>query len=119
MIAICQGCQEVSKVFLVDGPRLLCEKCKMAIGKTWIADAVDEIDELIGNVHLDEGHIAEVIAKHCPFQPDVAYMPVPRCDGCRHWETLDHMPNVDHKAVCGLLLRLTSQDFGCTAWEAK
>lgn len=57
---------------------------------------------------------------------DVAYMPVPRCDGCLHWEK-----NLRYSGVCrksedddgGLsaddAMIVTRQSFGCVQWEAK
>lgn len=70
----------------------------------------------------------EIIEKHCPFEPDVAYMPVPRCETCNLWT-----PRVDLDAgQCGLREKssaklwpemydciITTADFGCVQWEAK
>lgn len=65
-----------------------------------------------------------VIREAAPFQPDVAYMPVPRCDQCKHWG----MP-LKNVGVCvkqelkvptiGKMLLSTSANFGCVMWEAK
>ena len=76
--------------------------------------------------------MAEVIRKHNPAQPDVAYMPVPRCVSCRFWTREDehtglcHMNKthfkrqtmwVDDDAAVGVIA--TSEDFGCVQWTAK
>lgn len=59
---------------------------------------------------------------------DIAYMPVPRCDGCAHWR-----PNEDRsRGACGRANAedtkmwaelydavLTEPDFGCVQWKAK
>lgn len=74
------------------------------------------------------------------FKPDVAYMPVPRCDQCRYWgHRVDGTPHGNKGGVIagapmstcehsrdklryggrenGLLW--TDEDFGCVQWEAK
>lgn len=80
-----------------------------------------------------------VLAK-CGFKPGVAYMPVPRCDGCRWWKApsaidgelgqclrvvdssgLTHgskaIPLGGRDDLFGRLL--TAPDFGCIQWEGK
>lgn len=64
--------------------------------------------------------IAEIVAKHCPFKPDVAYMPVPRCDSCARWAR----PDPKQDGICTLwkgnrIVVTTSADYGCVRWEAK
>ena len=60
----------------------------------WIKAAAEEIGERDAFVEWFEqinlpnrgAEIAEkIIRKHCPMEPDVAYMPVPRCETCRWW----------------------------------
>lgn len=81
------------------------------------------------------------------FKPDVAYMPVPRCDQCRFWRRLDPESEnyTDHQVVdlgeCLLLSEdlpdpvggpermafphyddgpmKTLKSFGCVQWEQK
>jgi hypothetical protein len=55
----------------------------MTISKDWIADAAREIVDAdlrtgIGGQYRDsaEREAREIIAKHCPFKPDTAYVPV-------------------------------------------
>lgn len=45
----------------------------------WIADAGKEIDDLVRTGSLFEGDAAVVIAKHCPYKEEVAYVPADRC----------------------------------------
>ena len=98
----------------------------------WAADAAKEISsEQHGwcDASIGEGTIAEVIVKHCPFKPDVAYMPVPRCDGCKHWAPLkepDHTWSDCLVLSTGTVVSTegdeviqTRKDFGCVQWEAK
>jgi hypothetical protein len=74
-----------------------------------------------------------IILKHCPMLPDTAYMPVPRCETCKHWD-LDTVTSVN-TAECTLPTMVarvmydggekinfrmrTQHDFGCVRWEAK
>lgn len=48
------------------------------------------------------------------FKPDVAYMPVPRCETCRHWQQGKHAGD-----YCRLLYITIPTDFGCVRWEVK
>lgn len=71
----------------------------------------------------------------CGFEPGVAYMPVPRCDGCRWWR-LDADNGRHREGECHRELEpgsgfridqdytsgtriMTAPDFGCVQWEAK
>lgn len=99
----------------------------MAIREDWVTDAARELAML----HDDEPVLVStraVILKHCPFEPDVAYMPVPRCDGCRHWDPSPPNAYSRPSGVCkvvaiyterGRLPLGTAEDFGCVRWEAK
>ena len=83
--------------------------------KDWTAEAAREIDEM-GSSDESAGWVRDMIIKHCPFKPDVAYMPVPRCDSCKHWT-----PHGNGYGDCPTVQNDhgTSADFGCTQWEAK
>lgn len=76
-----------------------------------------------------------IIERYSPFKPDVAYMPVPRCDGCKHWSRwIEGEPNgsceltkdawqTENKAKFyaeGGYVRVdTEANFGCVQFEAK
>lgn len=65
------------------------------------------------------GEIITVMLRHLPFAVDVAYMPVPRCDGCRHWR---EFKNATGMGLCDKVDQLSTPvpgDFGCVQWEAK
>lgn len=68
------------------------------------------------------------------FLPDTAYMPVPRCDQCKHWDTSHVPPHHDATGTgyCNRMLEpnskayadmddgvLTAPDFGCVQWEQE
>lgn len=71
--------------------------------------------------------VADAIYEHVPFTPGVAYMPVPRCESCRHWkqraakEGECYRPALEGALMCppGLAPMLTAAGFGCVHWEAK
>jgi len=110
----------------------------MEDAKDWVMAAANEIldakaregfDGRYRNAALTE--IRLYIEKHSPFRSDVAYMPVPRCDGCRHW-TRGVIPvikkpscggtcaNPELRAIVGEQQTMeTAEDFGCVQWEAK
>lgn len=68
-----------------------------------------------------------VIAEHCPFEPDVAYMPVPRCGACAHWKpwpkdetaSIGYCSELRTHQLHFSLSLTTKPDFGCIAWKAK
>lgn len=70
-----------------------------------------------------------VIKEHCPFRPDVMYIPVPRCDSCKHWlqttgdstgECLRPYEQLTTKLWASMYDRIHTQpDFGCVQWETK
>lgn len=68
---------------------------------------------------------AAIIVKHCPFKPNVAYMPVPRCETCAHYEKapfedgIGQCRNEDLKLAPGERRMVIQEDFGCVQWEAK
>ena len=85
----------------------------------WMTEALNEIrrEGHLQHDFLTTGEMRAIIAKHSPFKPDVAFMPVPRCDACEHYEHYDHhAPNV---GLCFHLGERVQQDFGCVAWKAK
>lgn len=103
----------------------------------WAVEAAKEIATRMAR-HYDwagRGLIAETaIIKHCPFKPNVAYMPVPLCQTCVHWdreevtiaETAECLhPNMsaivhwsDDSLDIPIHFRMrTKPDFGCTEFE--
>lgn len=98
----------------------LLEKDKMAVVKDWIREAAYQI-WLVSWQHEGivppDGRIASMIEEHCPFQKDVAYMPVPRCDSCENYIHMDHHGPND--GYCDTIEAHVTGDFGCVKWEAK
>lgn len=79
-----------------------------------------------------EWMLAEDVAK--VFPPDVAFMPVPRCEHCQHWEQHDSFTPtgecrqieandngpVNPSAIMPVEASLTTRsDFGCVLFQAK
>lgn len=98
----------------------------MAIVKDWIEEVARDLVE--GGADIESlgeftVSLSAAIAKHSPFKADVAYMPVPRCDGCRHWASDSGactFIRIDApKMPRGSLLLLTTADFGCVRWKTK
>jgi len=46
----------------------------MTAAKDWMQDAASEIADAVRYDSGDEELFREIIAKHCPFKPDVAYV---------------------------------------------
>lgn len=112
----------------------------MAVVKDWISEAARDIADETSN--LDSGDVRRILLEHVPFEDGVAYMPVPRCDGCKHWSAMGIWSPRDI-GVCGRLKSFndpaqpvslwtvsmwndnqdtqlrTHRDFGCVAWEEK
>lgn len=107
----------------------------MTVVKDWVADAAQEIDD--GNA-LSTNTIADIqaiITKHCPMKPDIAYMPVPRCETCAYWRRFagELLPTrLERVGTCQMSLDPpdrhnalvygnleTEFDFGCVLWKAK
>jgi len=96
----------------------------MTIHRYWALEAAADFAE-----HHDpklEVAVYNTIVKHCPFEADTAYMPVPRCDGCKHWtyrpEYLDPHGACMADAIgsdCNDYTIIVPADFGCVQWEAK
>lgn len=86
--------------------------------KDWAEEAADEI---IDKVPIDVGDyrnsvrawIAGAIQRYCPMKPDVAYMPVPRCETCAFMDPRIALP------LCRLLNVPVTKDFGCVQWKEK
>jgi hypothetical protein len=60
------------------------------------------------------------------FKPDVAYMPVPRCDKCKHWYVRPEYIEPHGACMadfissdCNDYTIIVSADFGCVKWEAR
>jgi hypothetical protein len=76
-----------------------------------------------------------LIEEECPFKDSVAYMPVPRCETCRHWDRniSEGTRVIEEQGRCLMMYEgsktkiwpeyrddiMTSADFGCVQWEAK
>jgi hypothetical protein len=98
----------------------------MSTANDWIADAVNEVIEGGDARQLLREYLLSALRKHSPFKPDVVYMPVPRCDQCRHWRQA-----IQPTAGFGVCERIdipenpeiaelpTPADFGCVLIEAK
>jgi hypothetical protein len=114
----------------------------MTVIKDWIAEAAKELASHFSfgvgrdNYVTDEqrqgvaNHYASIISKHCPLKPDTAYMPVPRCETCKHWErgVFEDSKEPSHGGTCfnpelqafgGGQTIETGEVFGCVQWEAK
>lgn len=112
----------------------------MALHKDWIAEAAKELAAMFSfgtgrdSYVTDEQrqgvaeHYAMIIANHCPMKPNVAYMPVPRCESCALWKPRDDKDT----GWCGLRELsqaklwpemydgiITANDFGCVQWKEK
>lgn len=80
----------------------------------WIRDAAREISPVS---LLSVDGIMDVIRKHFPFEEGVLYMPVPRCETCKHCK-LDKI-NDPELGICLVLNKVVRIDFGCVKWETK
>lgn len=104
----------------------------MALVKDWVIEAAREIATRLQKRYdyLGRGLIAEtVIRTHSPFKEGIAYIPVPRCETCKHW-TPRNQPEYTW-SDCEVLstgsvvstegddVIQTQEDFGCVQWEKK
>ncbi len=83
----------------------------MAVVKDWTLAAAEEIyhgGEHGEHLDTDPDIIAAVIGKHSPFKEGVAYMEVPRCQTCAHWD-IEHKGHWDAHEC-----KFLSQDFCCS-----
>lgn len=60
------------------------------------------------------------------FDPNTDYMPVPRCDQCRHWDKGNVSVGGNYRTCVEPTISpeqmdefMTRADFGCVQWEAK
>lgn len=86
------------------------------IVKDWAQEAANEIAD---DVRIGDGNeevFRAIIVKHCPMKEDTAYMPVPRCDSCKHYKPERH---ASAHGWCRLLNTPLPENFGCVKWEAK
>lgn len=91
----------------------------------WMQDIANEIIE-DHEPEPFEGYYHKIIAKHSPFKPDVAYMPVPRCEACAHWKLHKHatIESPGHYGQCMMPatvanIQSTHEGFGCVQWKEK
>lgn len=96
--------------------------------KDWTTKAAEELTK---NSLISAAGIRQTIVEHCPLEPGVAYMPVPRCDLCKHWTrgTIPVIKKPSRGGVCqnpelqafaeGHQTLETAEGFGCVQWEAK
>jgi hypothetical protein len=101
------------------------------MAKDWMTEAAKEmhVESALGvRPYLGRERYREIIAKHCPLKPDTAYMPVPRCETCKHWRP--YPPNAMSRPAgdCASITIYSEQgtrpfgtalDFGCVRWEGK
>lgn len=100
----------------------------------WITEAAKEISHETGLVppgKMEVDEVIEILHRHSPFKDGVAYMPVPRCNGCRHWNKdnsyvdstgecgLQNSPEGKVSSDCGDYTIYTTGDFGCVQFETK
>ncbi len=113
------------------------------IVQDWMFKAAAEIAKAC---RMDEGagpNIHTIIRSYSPFKQDVAYMPVPRCDSCRHWqknpkfaigtcnltlfdETDGWQDRSKARAIAvnqdedlEMAILETTADFGCNQWSSR
>lgn len=97
----------------------------MSISKDWMMEAAEDLRNTLtwwswkdwkpANIPQAQTVIRSIIARYCPFKPDVAYMPVPSCETCEHWERL----TLDRRGDCSRLRTVTWIDDGCVQWKEK
>ena len=112
----------------------------MSTSNDWVENAATEIAAICdasskSNIEL----LKQVVIDHCPFKPDTAYIPVPRCETCQHWRPRTgstitgfcYSPKVARGYSVpvpdgGALVEddegwaiLTHKDFGCVQWEKR
>lgn len=88
----------------------------------WTIRAAKRIGDIFFNMSTPsiEESIARIISANCPFKPDVAYIPVPRCETCKNF-IVERMPSEIYRVgSCKVLaIGYITPDFGCVRWEAK
>ena len=97
-----------------------------AVLKNWAEEAAMRIAECPYDVGVNEMQL--IITEAAPFKPDVAYMPVPRCESCRHWDNIGgtnrfhgwcRLAQHDPYSMAAFTSMVTHADFGCVAWRMK
>lgn len=108
-------------------PRSPVNLLRVLLEAEWFGSAIEfhPATNLDGEDLREEAE-ASVAAHDEQFKTDVAYMAVPRCDGCLFWSRPPYGAN---KSACqhperkvtagddGLVW--TTADFGCVQWEAQ
>lgn len=92
----------------------------MAPGIDWMNEAAREIVQFGSreyDLYLTQAEAREIIEKHSPFKPDVAYMPVPRCETCAHWQSSTKACAALRSGPLSCIY--TAPDFGCVKWKAR
>jgi hypothetical protein len=92
----------------------------------------DRLRTALSGAGLVASELVEIITKHCPFKPNVAYMPVPRCESCKFWKLYESgqykvgeagecTKNTDSGvwSDCDDYTIMTEANFGCVQWEAR
>lgn len=99
--------------------------------KDWARSAADEIcDEVYETsgpgTGISSDEMVAIIVKHCPLKPDVAYMPVPRCDLCARWKRhrssllMGRVAAGDCRGIERFAaINATREDFGCVQWKER
>ncbi len=93
------------------------------IVKDWMAEAAERVyvkacralteENVVFNVEV----VKTTIAKHSPFKDGVAYMPVPRCETCGHFNVFKYI-SYDRRWCLSLAITPPA-DFGCVQWKEK
>lgn len=96
------------------------------IKANWVDEAAWAIEQKIRHDSLYDGDVARIITDHCPLKLDVAYMPVPRCESCVHFEIDPSYINPSGRCKeasvwsdCNDYTIYVSADFGCVQWKEK
>jgi len=95
------------------------------IPKNWMREAAREIEaklDIYGDVTGSEQEIGDIIAKYSNMKPDIAYMPIPRCETCMYHSVLHDSKELQHCRYIRSyvpLHGLSGEPFGCVAWKEK
>lgn len=92
-----------------------------AVARDWMSALADAIQRDYGvdtSAESARPSLVALIAKHCPFRTDVAYMPVPRCDGCAQWTpSTQECAELREGKIFSRIF--TAPDFGCVRWSPR
>jgi hypothetical protein len=89
----------------------------MLVIKEWTLKAAIEIGQIVNAPGTFVSRFQEIIAYHCPMKIDTVYMPVPRCETCKHWMAWESGQTGTCVGASGV--EDVDKDFGCVKWEAK